>query len=125
MIQSYKDLKVYQFSYAFAMDVFRTTAKFPKQERHSLTDQLRRSSRSISANIVEGWAKRRYESVFRRQLVDAIGSREETKLWLQFAHDRNYIDRESFPNLTDACEEVGRMLFGLCENWKTYQTRKK
>ena len=86
-IQSYKDLKVFQLAYDLAMEVFWSTKEFPKEETYSLTDQIRRSSRSICANVVEGWAKRIYENVFKRHLVDSIGSCDETKLWLQFSLD--------------------------------------
>lgn len=73
-IRSYKDLRVYQLSYSLAMELFWLTKKFPKEELYSLTDQLRRASRSMAVNIVEGWAKRHYENVFKRHLLDSIGS---------------------------------------------------
>ena len=72
MIRSYKDLQVFGLSYEIAMEVFRLTKKFPKEELYSLTDQMRPSSRSVTANIVEGWSKRRYENVFRRHLLDSL-----------------------------------------------------
>ena len=87
MIKTVSDLEVFQLSYNFAMDIFRITRTFPKEERYSLTDQLIRSSRSISANIAEGWGKRIYENDFKRHLTYAIGSLEETKVWLLFAKD--------------------------------------
>ena len=97
------------------------TKKFPKEELYSLTDQVRSASRSISANIVEGWAKRRYENVFKRHLVDAIGSCDETKLWLKFALDCTYLTADEHKNFMARYEEVGKMLNGLFENWKTYK----
>ena len=100
MIQSYKDLQVFGLSYELAMEVFRLTKKFPKEELYSLTDQMRRSSRSVTANIVEGWSKRRYENVFRRHLLDAIGSSDEIKVWLSFADDCNYITNDEHQALT-------------------------
>lgn len=121
MIQSYKDLRVYQVSYALAMEVFWLTKKFSKEELYSLTDQLRRASRSVTANIVEGWAKRHYENVFKRHLLDSIGSCDETKLWLDFASDCKYITADEHTRLIDKYEEVGKMLHGLFENWKTYE----
>jgi four helix bundle protein len=90
-IRSYRDLQVYQYSYSLAMEVFHLTKTFPKEEMYSLIDQLRRSSRSVAANIVEGWAKRHYENVFKRHLLDSIGSCDETKLWLDIALDCRYI----------------------------------
>lgn len=121
IIKSYKDLKVFQLSYSSAMDIFHLTKQFPKEELYSLTDQLRRSSRSVAANIVEGWAKREYENVFRRQLVDAAGSCEETKLWLHFAVDCGYVSPEDYKSQLQNWEDVGRMLHGLHDNWRTYK----
>jgi len=103
------------------MDIFWITKKFPREEVYSLTDQVRRASRSISANIVEGWAKRRYENVLKRHLIDAIGSCDETKLWLKFALDCGYTTADEHKSLTVRYEEVGKMLNGLFKNWKTYK----
>ena len=125
MIQSYKDLQVFRLSYELAMEVFRLTKKFPKEELYSLTDQMRRSSRSVTVNIVEGWSKRRYENVFRRHLLDAIGSSDETKVWLAFAADCGYINGDERQTLTGRFEELGKMLHRLFENWKTYRVRKE
>jgi len=119
-IKSYGDLKVYRSAYGLAMQVFRLTKKFPKEELYSLTDQLRRASRSIAANIVEGWAKRHYENIFKRHLIDAIGSCDEVKIWLDFAVDCEYISHEERDSLAIAYGELGRMLHGLFENWTTY-----
>lgn len=119
IIQSYKDLSVYQLSYSLAMEVFWLLKKLPKEERYSLTDQLLRASRSVAANIVEGWAKRHYENVFKRHLLDSIGSCDETKLWLDFALDCQYIAADEHKSLVDRYGEVGKMLHGLFEEWKT------
>ena len=78
VIKSVKDLKVYQIAYQLAMEIFEITKKFPKKETYSLTDQMRRSSRSVAINIREGFAKRKYEQVFIRHLNDSLGSSEET-----------------------------------------------
>ena len=121
MIQSYKDLKVYQVSYSLAMDVFWLTKKFPKEELYSLTDQIRRASRSVTANIVEGWAKRIYENVFKKHLIDSIGSCDETKLWLDFAFDCKYITTDDHKSMLNQYQEVGKMLKGLFDNWRTYK----
>ena len=80
MIKKITDLDVFQLSYSFAMDIFRASRNFPKEERYSLTDQVVRSSRSITANIAEGWGKRVYENEFRKHLIYAMGSLEETKV---------------------------------------------
>ncbi len=78
------DLEVYRLAFDLAMEVFELTKKFPKEEKYSLTDQIRRSSRSVPINIREGFAKRRYENLFIRHLNDAMGSSEETRGWLDF-----------------------------------------
>ena len=82
-IQSCRDLDVFHLAYTLAMEVFHLTARFPKEERYALTDQMRRSSRSVCGNIVEGFARRRYEKVFKNSLNDSLGESEETKLWLE------------------------------------------
>ena len=103
------------------MEIFWLTKKLPKEELYSMTDQVRRSSRSVPANIVEGWAKRAYENVFKRHLIDATGSAEETKLWLNFALDCNYIEQEEHRNILARYDEIGKMLHGLHDSWKTYK----
>lgn len=120
-IQSYKDLKVHQLSTELAMEVFWLTKKFPREELYSLTDQIRRSSRSVTANIVEGWAKRQYENLFKRQLIDAFGSCQETKQWLDFAIACEYITADQHAKLLTRYDELSKMLTGLINNWTTYQ----
>ena len=119
-IQSYKDLKVFQLAYDLAMEVFWATKEFPKEETYSLTDQIRRSSRSICANIVEGWAKRIYDNVFKRHLIDAIGSCDETKLWLQFSQDCKYLNKERYEHFLERYHQVGKMLKALHDTWRTF-----
>lgn len=85
-LRSIKDLKVYQLAYKLAMEIYSITKAFPAEEKYSLTDQIRRSSRSVAINIREGYAKRKYEQVFIRHLNDSLGSSEETRGWLDFAH---------------------------------------
>jgi four helix bundle protein len=87
MIKTVLDLEVFKLSYGLAMEIFQISKNFPKEEKYSLTDQLIRSSRSISANISEGRGKRIYENEFKKHLVYAMGSLEETKTWLCFARD--------------------------------------
>ena len=109
-------------AYALAMDIFSVTRTFPKEEKYSLTDQMIRASRSISANIAEGWGKRIYESEFKRHLIYALGSVEETKTWIQFAKDCGYISNEKFKDLYLGCELVGSKIFNLHKNWNTHKT---
>ncbi|MHC4595902.1 MAG: four helix bundle protein [Planctomycetota bacterium] len=91
MIKIARDLNVYQLTYKLAMEIFEITKRFPKEETFSLTDQMRKSSRTVAINIREGYAKRRYEQVFIRHLNDSLGSSEETRGWLDFARDCRYI----------------------------------
>ncbi|MBD3264636.1 MAG: four helix bundle protein [Candidatus Omnitrophica bacterium] len=120
VIRDVKDLKVYNLAYSLAMDVFNATKEFPKEETYSLTDQLRRSSRSVAINIREGFAKKRYEQVFIRHLNDALGSSEETRGWLDFALDCEYILEEKYRELDNQYKEVGAMLYSLMNNWRTF-----
>ena len=79
------------------------------------------ASRPVAANVVEGWAKRKYESVFKRHLLDSIGSCDEMRAWLDFALACRYIPFDEHKQLSDRYEELGKMLHGLFENWKTYK----
>jgi four helix bundle protein len=117
-IKRVKDLKVYNIAFELAMEIFKLTLSFPPQERYSLTDQIRRSSRSVAINIREGFAKRRYENVFIRHLNDSIGSSEETRGWLDFSVRCRYIDPESQKRLDRSYDEVNAMLYSLMNKWK-------
>jgi four helix bundle protein len=118
-IKKVKDLKVYNLAFELAMEIFKLTSNFPKEERYSLTDQIRRSSRSAAINIREGFAKRRYENVFIRHLNDSIGSSEETRGWLDFSARCRYINKESHQRLDKSYDEVNAMLYSLMNKWKT------
>lgn len=119
MIKSFKDLEVYNSSYALAMEIFHLTKRFPKEELYSLSSQIIRSSRSISSNIVEGWAKRIYENKFKLHLIDSLGSTAEIQNWISFAKDCNYIGEDEFNSLTEKLDHIGRMITKLHQNWKT------
>lgn len=110
MLGGYKDLKVFQVAYALAMDLFAATKTFPQEERYSLTDQIRRSSRSVAANIAEGYRKRQYPSMFVSKLADADAEATETQVWLDFARDCGYLTPDQHSNLASRCDEVGKML---------------
>ena len=97
------------------MDIFHITKMFPIEERYSLTDQLRRSSRSIAANIAEEWKKRIYPKMFVSKIIDAAGEAGETEVWLDIAGDTGYISGEKHKEMTDGYDEVNRMLFGMIE----------
>ncbi|MDO8525378.1 MAG: four helix bundle protein [Candidatus Omnitrophota bacterium] len=119
-IRSVKDLKVYNLSYQLALEIFDITKRFPKEETYSLTDQIRRSSRSVPMNIREGFAKRKYEQVFIHQLNDALGSSEETRGWLNFSLDCKYIDKEQYHKLDKQYDEVNAMLYALIKSWRNF-----
>jgi four helix bundle protein len=119
-IKSIRDLKVYNLAYKLAMEVFETTKGFPKEETYSLTDQMRRSSRSVAINIREGFAKHKYEQVFIRHLNDSSGSSEETRGWLDFAKDCKYITESEHKELDDRYDEVSAMLYSLANNWQNF-----
>ncbi|MEQ9217935.1 MAG: four helix bundle protein [Cyclobacteriaceae bacterium] len=120
MIKSYKDLEVYQRSFKMAMDIFWMSRDFPKEEVYSLTSQITRSSRSVSSNIVEGWAKRNYEAIFKQHLITSLGSNSETENWLKFALECQYINQERFDSMAKEINEIGKMLTSLHQNWKSH-----
>jgi len=109
-IKSAKDLIVYQKAYALAMEIFEASKNFPAEEKYSLIDQIRRSSRSVCTNLREAWAKRRYEDHFVSKLTDADGENGETETWLDFACDCLYLSNAQHAMLTEKCREVGAML---------------
>ena len=115
-IRSAKELRVYRKAYGLAMEIFRVSADWPREERYSLTDQIRRSSRSVCSNLREAWAKRRYEAHFVSKLTDADGENSETDTWLDFAKDCGYLSREAHTKLTEECEAVGKMLGAMLNN---------
>ena len=117
MIKTIKDLDVYVQAYKLAMDIFEASKIFPTEEKYSLTDQVRRSSRSVAVNISEGWGRRIYEQLFKKQLVDSLGSLEETKSWLNFAKDCGYLDVEKFTDLNKRSDILGSKIYRLHENW--------
>jgi len=118
MIKSFHNLNVFSLCYGY--ECFQHSKAFPKEEKYSLTDQVIRSSRSIAANISEGWGKRIYENEFKRHLVYSMGSLEETKSWLMFAKDCNYISDDIYNDLCSKYDDIGAKLFKLYENWKNF-----
>jgi four helix bundle protein len=116
MLQGHRDLKVYQLAYKLAMDIFHLSKHFPREELYSLTDQIRRSSRSVAANLAEGFRKRRYPNMLVSKLVDCDGEATETQVWLDFALDCGYMSQENRDRLTAGYEEVGKMLSAMMAN---------
>ena len=109
-INSAKELRVYKAAYALAMEIFSVSKKWPKEERYSLTDQIRRSSRSVCANLSEAWAKRRYEAHFISKLTDSDAENSETSTWLDFAMDAGYLTDQEYKELNINCRTAGAML---------------
>lgn len=105
-IQEFRELRVYQQAYDAATTIFNLSREWPKEETYSLTDQIRRSSRSVCANIAEAWRKRRYEKHFVSKLSDADAEAAETRTWLQFGHDCAYLDGESFEKLDSTYNRI-------------------
>ena len=116
MLRGHRDLKVYQLAYKLAMEIFDLSKGFPREERYSLTDQIRRSSRSVAANIAEGFRKRRYPNMLVNKLTDSDGEATETQVWLDFGFDCGYMSQENRDRLTAGYEEVGKMLSGMMAN---------
>ncbi len=110
VIRTAKDLIVYQKAYALAMRIFEFTKHFPPEERFALTSQMRRSSRSVSMNLREAWAKRRYEAHFISKLTDCDAENSETDTSLDFARDCGYVTEDVHRELTALSDEIGRML---------------
>ena len=112
-IRSVRDLDVYPKAFDAAMRIFEISKKFPKEEMYSLTDQIRRSSRSVCSNIAEGWRKRRYAAVFINKLSDAAQEAAETQTWLEFALRCKYIDDSTFRELDETYEHIFAMLANM------------
>jgi len=111
--ESFRDLLVYKKARHLSREIFGLTKTFPKEEMYSLTDQIRRSSRSVGAQIAEAWAKRRYEKHFVSKLTDADGEQQETQHWIGVAFDCGYISEGQGRDLVEKCLEIGRMLGGM------------
>ena len=112
-VKSFRDLVVYKKARQLSLEIFHITKNFPKEETYSLTDQIRRSSRSIGAQIAEAWAKRRYEKHFVSKLTDADGEQQETQHWLDTAADCGYLTQSQVTSLDEKCTEIGRLLGGM------------
>ncbi|MCT2408008.1 four helix bundle protein [Chryseobacterium antibioticum] len=122
-VKFHQELKVFQKSFETAMHIYELSKSFPKEELYSLTDQIRRSSRSVSANISEAWGKRRYQKSFIAKLTDSEGEARETQTWLKFALACNYINEEEFNNLNNQYDQIIGMLVNMInqsEMWCTF-----
>lgn len=121
----FTELLAFKKSFSLAMEIFNISKVFPKEEKYSLTDQIRRSSRSVSANIAEAYRKRRYVKHFISKLTDSDGENSETNVWLQFALNCDYITIDKFTELNEQNKEIGKLInyminhpskFGCTEN---------
>jgi len=124
-ITRHTDLKVYQRAFDTAMALYRLSKKFPKEEAYSLTDQIRRSSRSVAANVSEGWRKRRYEKSFVSKFNDSEGEAAETQSWIQFAVECKYLDAEQGRHLYHEYDEIIAMLISIQNNPDKWTLTKK
>ena len=106
VVKSHRELRVYKLAFESASEIHLLTAKFPSEERYGLTDQIRRSSRSVCANIGEAWRKRRYEKSFISKLSDADAEATEVQIWLEFSHRFGYVDQSICDKLTDQYDHV-------------------
>jgi four helix bundle protein len=125
LAKSAKDLQVYQKAYALAMEIFEISKSWPSEERFALTGQIRRSSRSVCANLREAWAKRRYSAHFFSKLTDADAENSETDTWLDFAIDCQYISEHDHFRLVQQCQEIGSMLGSMLKSADSFTTSSK
>ncbi len=121
----YRDLKVYQKAYMLAMEIFEETKNFPPEEKFSLTDQIRRSSRSIPANLAEAWKKRIYPKMFVSKLIDCAGEAGETEVWLDIARDAKYLEIEKYNRLYNSYNEINRMLNSMINSPEKFCHKKE
>jgi four helix bundle protein len=125
VIRTHRDLQVYDRAFEAAMTIFEISKRFPKEETYSLTDQIRRSSRSVCANLSEAWRKRRYEAAFISKLSDAETEVAETQAWLEFAVKCGYADRDQAAQLYQTCDSVIATLVGMINHPETWVLEKR
>jgi four helix bundle protein len=116
MTKGFRDLIAYQKAFDLAMEIFEISKEFPKEEKYSLTDQIRRSSRSVCSNLGEGYRKRRYPAHFIAKVSDSDMENTETQVWLDFASSCNYINEKAFSDLNSKSEEIGKLLNYMIQN---------
>ena len=124
-IRNHRDLEVYQKAFDAAMELFRLSKSFPKDEMYSLTDQMRRASRSVCANLAEAWRKRRYEAHFISKLSDSEAEAAETQVWIEFAVASEYLDRTQARKLYKTYDEVIGNLVGMINHPETWVIQKQ
>lgn len=112
----FHELLAYQKAFQLAMDIFEISKSFPKEEKYSLTDQIRRSSRSVCAQIAEGYRKREYPKFYKSKFIDADGENSETQVWLQFAWNCQYINESAYKLFLSKSDELGRLIGNMIKN---------
>ena len=122
---SFKSLRVYEIGFELAMEIFEISRRFPKEETYSLTDQIRRSSRSVCANLSEAYRKRRYPKHFISKLTDCDAENGETQTWLEFAVECKYISLEQFELLNEESLEVAKLLNYMILNPEKFGSKKE
>jgi four helix bundle protein len=113
---NFKELLAYKKWYELAMDIFLLSKKFPTEERYSLTDQIRRSSRSVCTNLAEAYKRRRFKDYFISKLNDCETENSETEVWLDFSIDCNYLSNEEYQSLLAKNQEVGKLIWYMINN---------
>ena len=119
-VKSFKDTTVYKKAFALAMEIFEISKKFPKEETYSLTDQIRRASRSVCTNLAEAYRKKLYKAHFISKVTDSDMENSETGVWLDFAVACKYLSAEMYAKLTTENEEIGKLLYHMINNPEKY-----
>ena len=112
----FRELLAYKKAFDLAMEIYELSKSFPLEEKYSLTDQIRRSSRSVCANIAEAYRKRRYPNHFISKLTDSDAENSETNVWLEFAFECNYITKEIYQKLSVKNIEIGKLINYMIKN---------
>jgi four helix bundle protein len=118
--RNFRDLLVYKQAFIVSRKIFNLSKDFPEEEKYALTSQIRRSSRSIGANITEAWAKRKYERHFVSKLSDADGEQMESQHWARVAFSCGYLNESTAPSLVADLEEIGRLLQGMMDKAESF-----
>jgi four helix bundle protein len=124
VINSYKELRVFQSAMAACMDIFQSTKGFPAEERYSLVDQMRRSSRSVCANLAEAWRPRRYQAAFVAKLCDAESEASETQVWLEIAHQCGYFSEQKASGLVTNYDQICGQIVRMVQSPEKWLVRK-
>ncbi len=124
-MSDFRTLLAYQKAFILAMEIFKISFSFPKEEKYSLTDQIRRSSRSVCACIGEAYRKRRYPAHFISKLTDSDMENTETQVWLDFTLSCKYIERAKYEELVEKSEEVGKLIYFMINNPEKFNSKSK